>query len=112
MISNAHEAGAYDAAVLDTGGTAIASILRCPRPQELVRYATLAANSHNTQPWRFRLSDRSISVTPDLGRRLTTVDPDNHHLFATLAARPKTSFRRPRLSGFAPPRASTPPPAA
>jgi len=50
----------------------------------LVRYATLAANSHNSQPWRFRLSDRSISVAPDFGRRLASVDPDNHHLFASL----------------------------
>ena len=25
---------------------------------EVVRYAALAANSHNTQPWRFRLEER------------------------------------------------------
>ena len=24
--------------------------------KEMVRFATLAANGHNTQPWRFRLS--------------------------------------------------------
>src|SRR6266540_3893654 len=36
--------------------------------RELVRYATLAANSHKTQPWQFRLSDRSILVLPDPGR--------------------------------------------
>lgn len=52
--------------------------------RELVRYATLAANSHNTQPWRFRLTDRAILVLPDLGRRLAAVDPDHHHLFASL----------------------------
>jgi len=52
--------------------------------RELVRYATLAANSHNTQPWRFGFSDGSISVTPDLARRLAVVDPDNHHLFCSL----------------------------
>ncbi len=85
LISNAHEAGAYDAAVLDTWRHSDRFDTPLPAAsRELVRYATLAANSHNTQPWRFRLSDRSISVTPDLGRRLTTVDPDNHHLFATL----------------------------
>ena len=52
--------------------------------QELVRYATLAANSHNTQPWRFRLADRAILVLPDTVRRLAAVDPDDHHLFASL----------------------------
>lgn len=52
--------------------------------KDLVRYATLAANSHNTQPWRFALSDRAILLQPDLTRRLSSVDPDNHHLFASL----------------------------
>lgn len=52
--------------------------------RELVRYATLAANSHNTQPWQFRLADRAIVVLPDTGRRLAAVDPDDHHLFASL----------------------------
>ena len=52
--------------------------------KELVRYATLAANSHNTQPWQFRIADRVIFALPDLARRLPSVDPDNHHLFASL----------------------------
>jgi hypothetical protein len=55
-----------------------------PARRELVRYATLAANSHNTQPWQFRLSDRSILVLPDPGRRLPVVDPDDHHVYASL----------------------------
>ncbi len=54
--------------------------------RELVRYATLAANSHNTQPWIFRVADHSILVLPDPGRRLAAVDPDDHHLFASLGA--------------------------
>ena len=52
--------------------------------KELVRYATLSANSHNTQPWQFRLADRAILALPDMRRRLASVDPDNHHLFASL----------------------------
>jgi hypothetical protein len=36
--------------------------------QELVRCATLAANSHNTQPWKFGLSPDTISIRPDLTR--------------------------------------------
>ncbi|MEY9229939.1 hypothetical protein ABIF68_009265 [Bradyrhizobium japonicum] len=52
--------------------------------RELVRAATLAANSHNTQPWRFILSDNVITIRPDLARRCPVVDSDDHHLFASL----------------------------
>lgn len=52
--------------------------------RELVRYATLAPSSHNTQCWKFHLEDRSISVLPDLSRRCPAVDPDDHHLFVSI----------------------------
>ncbi len=52
--------------------------------RELLRAATLAANSHNTQPWQFSVSDRLITIRPDLARRCPAVDPDDHHLFASL----------------------------
>jgi hypothetical protein len=52
--------------------------------RELVRYATLAASSHNTQCWKFKLEDRLISILPDLKRRCPAVDPDDHHLYASL----------------------------
>lgn len=52
--------------------------------RELVRYATLAANSHNTQPWRFTVEPDGISILPDFSRRCPVVDPDDHHLFASL----------------------------
>jgi hypothetical protein len=52
--------------------------------RELVRYATLAPSSHNTQCWKFRLSDGAIEVLPDLSRRCPVVDPDDHHLFVSL----------------------------
>jgi hypothetical protein len=51
---------------------------------KLVRYATLAASSHNTQPWRFRIEPDRISILPDLARRCPAVDPDDHHLYASL----------------------------
>lgn len=50
----------------------------------LVRYATLAANSHNTQPWRFHVADGFIDIAPDISRRTPAVDPDDHHLFVSL----------------------------
>ena len=52
--------------------------------RELVRYATLAPSSHNTQCWKFRLGDDAISILPDLARRCSVVDPDDHHLFVSL----------------------------
>lgn len=52
--------------------------------RDLVRQATLAASSHNTQPWKFRLGERSITILPDFSRRTPTVDPDDHHLFVSL----------------------------
>jgi nitroreductase len=51
---------------------------------ELVRYATLAPNGHNTQPWAFRLHTDAIDILPDPARRTPVVDPDDHHLWASL----------------------------
>lgn len=53
-------------------------------PLELVRYATLAPSSHNTQCWRFRLDEKAITLLPDLSRRCPAVGPDDHHLFVSL----------------------------
>ena len=60
------------------------ALKQAPETSDFIRYATLAANSHNTQPWRFRISDGGIEFLPDMARQITIVDPDNHHLFASL----------------------------
>lgn len=52
--------------------------------RELVRYATLAASSHNTQCWKFGIEAQLISIMPDWSRQCPAVDPDNHHLFVSL----------------------------
>jgi nitroreductase len=52
--------------------------------REVVRFATLAANGHNTQPWRFRIGQQAIRILPDLSRRTPAVDPDDHHLYVSL----------------------------
>jgi nitroreductase len=52
--------------------------------REMVRYATLAANGHNTQPWRFRAEGQSLRISPDFSRRTPIVDPDDHHIFVSL----------------------------
>jgi len=51
---------------------------------DIIRYATLAANGHNTQPWRFRVEEGAIDILPDPSRRTPVVDPDDHHLFVSL----------------------------
>lgn len=70
--------GALTGDVTAPGGAALA--------RELVRCATLAPSSHNTQCWKFALSAdaRSITLLPDLARRCPAVDPDDHHVFVSL----------------------------
>lgn len=72
--------GEYDAAV----AASRSPLSQSPAARDLVRFAALAANSHNTQAWRFTLVTGGIEIRPDLGRRLAAVDPDNHHLYASL----------------------------
>ena len=52
--------------------------------RELVRLATLAPSSHNTQCWQFALEGQGITILPDLSRRCPAVDPDDHHLVVSL----------------------------
>ncbi len=52
--------------------------------RELVRCATLAPSSHNTQCWQFMLEGQAITILPDLSRRCPAVDPDDHHVFVSL----------------------------
>jgi Nitroreductase family len=70
----------YSAAVAATR----AALAERPEVRDLIRYATLAASGHNTQPWRFRLGKDRIEILPDLARRTPVVDPDDHHLFVSL----------------------------
>ena len=55
-----------------------------PTLKEFVRLSTLAANGHNTQPWKFHLEENVIRILPDFSRRTLVVDPDDHHLFVSL----------------------------
>lgn len=67
---------------------------------ELVRHATLAPSSHNTQCWRFVLSERSISILPDWSRRCPMVDPDDHHLFVSLGCAAQNLVEAAAAAGF------------
>jgi Nitroreductase family len=75
----------YDAAIARTWRLgALKGLDAWALQHELVRYATLAPSSHNTQCWKFKLQDRAVSILPDLTRRCPAVDPDDHHLFVSL----------------------------
>ncbi|KAG7359205.1 nitroreductase family protein [Nitzschia inconspicua] len=52
--------------------------------RELIRYATLAPSSHNTQCWKFQMGQNSIIIQPDFSRKCPVVDPDDHHLYVSL----------------------------
>ena len=67
---------------------------------ELVRYATLAASSHNTQPWTFRVRRESIVILPDYSRRCPAVDPDDSHLFKSLGCAAENLVHAAAAQGF------------
>lgn len=69
---------------------------------ELVRYATLAASSHNTQCWRFRPEDSAVSLLPDFDRRCPVVDPGDHHLFVSLGCAAENLVHAARAYGMEP----------
>ena len=69
--------------------------------QELVRYATLAPSSHNTQCWKFALDGQGITILPDLSRRCPVVDPDDHHLFVSLGCAAENLVQAAQALGLA-----------
>jgi nitroreductase len=68
--------------------------------KELIRYATLAPSSHNTQCWKFRLEDHAISILPDLSRRCPVVDPDDHHLYVSLGCAAENLIQAAKAQGL------------
>ncbi len=72
-----------------------------PGLPDLVRYATLAANGHNTQPWRFTATATGVAIAPDFARRTPVVDPDDHHLFVSLGCAAENLSLAARAAGHA-----------
>lgn len=50
----------------------------------LIGYGILAPSTHNTQPWKFRISDNKLYVYPDFDYRLKEGDPKGRNLFISL----------------------------
>jgi hypothetical protein len=69
---------------------------------ELIRYATLAANGHNSQPWRFAILENGIQIHPDFTRRLPVVDPHDRELWISLGCALENLLVASRAVGYAP----------
>jgi hypothetical protein len=87
----------------DDYDAAMAQLRRLPAPppttRDLLRYATLAPNGHNAQPWRFGVAHDHIDIMPDFTRRTPVVDPDDHHLFVSLGCAVENMALAARATG-------------
>ena len=54
--------------------------------QFMLNYAALAPSSHNTQPWLFRVHDRTVELFADRTRALPVADPDDRELLISCGA--------------------------
>jgi len=93
--SDVDDLAAYEAA---------ATNLRAPLPvqpalTDFVRFATLAPNSHNTQPWTFALEGEAIVIRPDFARACPVVDSDHHHIFVSLGCAAENLLIAAQASG-------------
>ncbi|GIK39690.1 MAG: Tat pathway signal protein [Chloroflexota bacterium] len=70
--------------------------------RELIRYTTLAANGHNTQPWKFAIKDNVIEIHPDHTRRLPVVDPNDRELWISLGCALENLLIAARFVGYTP----------
>ncbi len=70
--------------------------------RELVHYAALAANGHNTQPWKFAIRENAIEIHPDYSRELAIVDPNHRELWISLGCALENLLIAARASGFVP----------
>jgi hypothetical protein len=68
----------------------------------IIRYATLAANGHNAQPWKFALLSNGIEIHPDYSRRLPAVDPADRELWISLGCALENLLIASRAMGYAP----------
>lgn len=50
----------------------------------ILEQAGKAPSGHNTQPWRFAVSNGQITLSPDFRATLPVVDPDNRELYISL----------------------------
>src|SRR5262252_6698925 len=67
---------------------------------QLVHAAILAANPHNTQPWRFRVGARRIDVFADPARNIGTIDPFRREMHIGLGCALENLLQAAAAIGF------------
>lgn len=69
---------------------------------QIIKDATSAPSSHNTQPWKFKIDKQQIIITPDFTKRLKVVDPDDHALFISLGCALENLLLSAKAHGYSP----------
>lgn len=69
--------------------------------REMIRYATLAPNGHNTQPWKFSIKENAIEIFPDYSRQLPVVDSNHRELWISLGCALENLLLAAAASGYA-----------
>lgn len=53
---------------------------------KILEFAIKAPSGHNTQPWKFKLSNNNIQLYPDFSRSLPVVDKYNRELYISIGS--------------------------
>jgi hypothetical protein len=67
---------------------------------ELIKSAVKAPSGHNTQPWKFRVNEKSIEILPDFTRSLSVVDGNNRELYISLGCALENLCINAHYSGY------------
>ncbi len=68
--------------------------------KQLIKFASQAPSGHNTQPWKFKYDEKSVTISPDFTRALPIVDKDNHALYISLGCALENLMIAAKLYGF------------
>ncbi len=71
-------------------------------PQALVPAAILAANAHNTQPWRFQIGEAHVDLFADRTRTIGVIDPRAREMDFSLGCALENLLLAARANGYTP----------
>lgn len=71
-------------------------------PMAIVLAGILAANAHNTQPWRFDVGPDRIAVFADTSRHLGSFDPFRREMMLSLGCALENMVHAARAEGYRP----------
>ncbi|MGY2895711.1 Acg family FMN-binding oxidoreductase [Deinococcus sp. UYEF24] len=91
----------YDAQATQVRSTLAGTLAGPAGLRNLVRAATLAPSSHNTQPWKFSLGQNVIEIHPDRGRQLFVLDPQGRELWISLGCALENLLIAAHAAGYA-----------